>query len=226
MIPVDRDGFIDLPALEDALRDDVLAVSVMAVNNEIGTIQNIEDISNLARSYGAVFHCDAAQAPVAMRMDSMATYSDILSLSSHKMYGPKGVGVVRVSRELSNKIEPLIYGGGQQNGLHSGTVPTPLCIGMAAAADLLAGDAAEDRRADLRRRRDAFIEGLMGLAWPVAVNGPEGSRAPSRQCQYPLPGVLRARHPECASAASCSFDGFRLHFGDPGAVACIESHRP
>ena len=102
------------------------------------------------------------------------TYSDILSLSSHKMYGPKGVGVVRVSRELRNKIEPLIYGGGQQDGLLSGTVPTPLCIGMAAAADLLAGDAAEKQRADLRRRRDAFIERLRGLAWPVAVNGPEG----------------------------------------------------
>ena len=191
-IPVDRDGVIDLPALENALRDDVLAVSVMAVNNEIGTIQNIEDISNLTRNYGAVFHCDAAQAPVAMRMDSMATYSDILSLSSHKMYGPKGIGVVRVSRELCNKIEPLIYGGGQQNGLRSGTVPTPLCIGMAAAADLLAGDAAEDRRADLRRRRDAFIEGLMGLAWPVAVNGPKG----------------RARHP---GNANIRFLGFCAH---------------
>ena len=125
-------------------------------------------------------------------MDSMATYSDILSLSSHKMYGPKGIGVVRVSRELRNKIEPLIYGGGQQNGLRSGTVPTPLCIGMAAAADLLAGDAAEDRRADLRRRRDAFIERLRGLAWPVAVNGPEG----------------RARHP---GNANIRFPGFCAH---------------
>ena len=192
LIPVDRDGFIDLPALENALRDDVLAVSVMAVNNEIGTIQRIEDISNLARSYGALFHCDAAQAPVAMNMDSMATYSDILSLSSHKMYGPKGVGVVRVSRELLTKIEPLIYGGGQQNALRSGTVPTPLCIGMAAAADLLAGDAAEEQRTDLRRRRDAFIERLRGLAWPVAVNGPEG----------------RARHP---GNANIRFPGFCAH---------------
>ena len=182
-VPVDRDGFIDLPALEDALKDDVLAVSVIAVNNEIGTIQNIEDISNLARNYGAVFHCDPAQAPVAMNMDSIATYSEILSLSSHKMYGPKGIGIVRVSCELLTKIEPLIYGGGQQNALRSGTVPTPLCIGMAAAADLLAGDAAEEQRADLRRRRDAFIERLSGLAWPVAVTRPR-SPCPSRiRCQ-------------------------------------------
>ena len=104
----------------------------------------------------------------------------------------KGVGVVRVSRELRNKIEPLIYGGGQQNGLRSGTVPTPLCIGMAAAADLLAGDAADEQRADLRRRRDAFIERLRGLAWPVAVNGPEG----------------RARHP---GNANIRFPGFCAH---------------
>ena len=191
-IPVDSDGFIDLPALENALRDDVLSVSVMAVNNEIGTIQRIEEIANLARSYGAVFHCDAAQAPVAMNLDSIATYSDILSLSSHKMYGPKGIGVVRVSRELQNKIEPLIYGGGQQNGLRSGTVPAPLCIGMAAAADLLAGNAAEKSRADLGRRRDAFVERLSSLAWPVAVNGPEG----------------RARHP---GNANIRFPGFCAH---------------
>ena len=142
------------------------------------------------------------------------------------MYGPKGVGVVRVSRELRNKIEPLIYGGGQQDALRSGTVPTPLCIGMAAAADLLAGDAAEKKRADLRRRRDAFIEKAQGLGVACGCKRSGGTRAPSRQCQYPLHGVLRARHPECASAPSCSFDGFRLHFGDPGAIACIESHRP
>ena len=191
-IPVDRKGFVAIPALEEALDDDVLAVSVMAVNNEIGTIQQIEVISRLARNYGAVFHCDAVQAPVAMNMATMAEYIDILSLSSHKMYGPKGIGVVYVSRELQERIEPLLYGGGQQNGLRSGTVPVPLCVGMGIAAKLLIDDGVERKRGELRRRRDAFVEKLNGLAWPVAVNGPDGV----------------ARHP---SNANIQFSGFAAH---------------
>ena len=173
-IPVDRKGFVLIPALEEALDDDVLAVSVMAVNNEIGTIQEIEEISRLARIHGAVLHCDGAQAPVAMNTAKIAEHTDMLSLSSHKMYGPKGIGVVYVSRELQESIEPLVYGGGQQNGLRSGTVPVPLCVGMGAAAELLIGDDAEKSRAELRRRRDTFVEMLNGMAWLVAVNGPDG----------------------------------------------------
>ena len=173
-IPVDSEGFVNLPALEATLDEDVLAVSVMAVNNEIGTIQDIEGISQLVRDCGALFHCDAAQAPVAMNVEGIGRHTDVLCLSSHKMYGPKGIGVIYIERGLQDRFEPLIYGGGQQNGLRSGTVPVPLCVGMGAAASLLLGDAAEERRANLRRRRDMFIEKLKCLTWPVAVNGPEG----------------------------------------------------
>lgn len=192
VIPVDSEGFVRLSALEDMLDEDVLAVSVMAVNNEIGTIQDMAGISKLAQSCGAVLHCDAAQAPVAMNAEEIARQSDIVSLSAHKMYGPKGIGVVFISRELQDRIEPLIYGGGQQNGLRSGTVPVPLCVGMGAAAELLAADHAEKRRAVLRRRRDVFVEKLSGLAWPVAVNGPAG----------------HARHP---GNANIRFTGFAAH---------------
>ena len=174
-IPVDRKGFVVIPALEEALDDDVLTVSVMAVNNEIGTIQHIEEISRLARNHGAVLHCDGAQAPVAMNMANIAKYTDMLSLSSHKMYGPKGIGAVYVSRELQKSIEPLVYGGGQQNGLRAGTVPVPLCVGMGVAAELLIGDNAETRRAELRRRRESFVAGLSDLTWPIAVHGPDGA---------------------------------------------------
>ena len=191
-IPVDRKGFVVIPALEEALDDDVLAVSVMAVNNEIGTIQRIEEISRLARRHGAVLHCDAAQAPLAMNIFTIADYTDVLSLSSHKMYGPKGIGVAYVSRVLQESIEPLIYGGGQQKGLRSGTVPVPLCVGMGAAAELLVGRNAEKRRVELSRRRDAFVEMLYGLDWPVALNGPRGA----------------ARHP---GNANVSFRGFTAH---------------
>ncbi len=173
-IPVDHEGFVMLSPLEDVMDDDVLAVSIMAVNNEIGTIQNIEKISECVRGYGAVFHCDAAQAPVGMITDSLAMHTDILSLSGHKMYGPKGVGVIFVARGLEDRLEPLIYGGGQQNGLRSGTVPVPLCVGMGAAAEMLFGENGTASRTGLRRRRDTFMEKLKESKHPIFVNGPEG----------------------------------------------------
>lgn len=192
LIPVDSEGFVNLTALEEMLGEDVLAVSVMAINNEIGTIQDFEKIAKLSRSNGAIFHCDAAQTPVAINMGSFSEYTDILSLSSHKMYGPKGIGIVYISRALQDQIEPLIYGGGQQNGLRSGTVPVPLCVGMGAAADLFAADDAEVMRAQLRHRRDKFIEKLRKLDWPIAANGPKE----------------RARHP---GNANVRFTGFSAH---------------
>ena len=173
-IPVDHEGFVVLPALEGMLDDNVLAVSIMAVNNEVGTIQDIRRISEIVRGHGAVFHCDAAQAPLAMPMDSFALHTDILSLSSHKMYGPKGVGIVFIARNLQGRIEPLIYGGGQQSGLRSGTVPVPLCVGMGAAADLFFCEGAAETRYELGQRRRAFIRRLRETRWPIAVNGPEG----------------------------------------------------
>src|SRR3546814_15289211 len=108
----------------------------------------------------AVFHCDAAQSPVAIDLGNFAEYVDILSLSAHKMYGPKGIGAVYIARELQDRIEPLIYGGGQQNGLRSGTAPVSLCVGMGIAADMFAEAAAENRRKELSRNRGRFVAGL------------------------------------------------------------------
>ena len=173
-LSVDNEGRILLPSLEDALNDDVLAVSVMAVNNEIGTIQEISKISELARKAGAIFHCDAAQAPVSMDLREIVKHVDLLSLSAHKMYGPKGIGALYIRRELQHDLEPLIYGGGQQGGLRSGTVPTPLCVGMGAAAELLSGNEARQKREILRQRRDRFVEKLTGLPWPTRLNGRAG----------------------------------------------------
>ena len=191
-IPVDREGFVKSSALEESIDSDVLAVSIMAVNNEIGTIQNINHIAEIVRSHGAIFHCDAAQAPTAMTMDDFAQHADMLSLSSHKMYGPQGIGVLYISRELQGHIEPLFYGGGQQNGLRSGTVPVALCVGMGAAADMLATVEAQGKRALLCKRRDAFIERLDRLPWPITLNGPKG----------------QTRHP---GNANIQFVGFSAH---------------
>ena len=205
LLPVDAEGFVEVSALEEALNDDVLAVSIMAVNNEIGTIQDIGQISELVRSYGAVFHCDAAQAPLAMNMGSMASHADMLSLSAHKMYGPKGIGAIYISRELQDQIEPLIYGGGQQNGLRSGTVPVPLCVGMGAAADIFAAADAEEKRAQLCRRRDTFVDMLNRLSWPIALNGPQGqARHPGnaniRFAEFSAYDILGALQPHLAAS--------------------------
>ncbi len=205
LIPVDAEGFVEMAALGEALDNDVLVVSVMAVNNEIGTIQDIERISELVRSHGAIFHCDAAQAPLAMNMGLMASQTDMLSLSAHKMYGPKGIGAIYIARELQDQIEPLIYGGGQQNGLRSGTVPVPLCVGMGAAADIFAATDAEEKRAQLHRRRDTFIEMLRRLPWPIALNGPQGrARHPGnaniRFAEFSADNILSALQPHLAAS--------------------------
>lgn len=172
ILPVTTDGMVSLPDLENTLGDDLLAVSIMAVNNEIGTIQNIKKLSKIIRSSGAFFHCDAAQAPLAMKMHNIAQDVDLLSLSGHKMYAPKGIGALYIGRDLQDSIEPLIYGGGQQLGLRSGTLPTPLCVGMGAAAEFLNSGQAESMRTQLRLKRDGFVERLANLSWAITLNGP------------------------------------------------------
>ena len=173
-VPVTKEGHVSVASLKDLLNDDVLAVSVMAVNNEIGTIQDIRGLSEASRDAGAIFHCDAAQAPVAMDLSLFAQDVDMLSLSAHKMYGPQGVGVLYVHRDLHSQIEPLIYGGGQQEGLRSGTLPVPLCVGMGEAAELMSGVHIQEQRAILRSHRDRFVEALEKLPWDIRLNGPKG----------------------------------------------------
>ena len=166
-LPVDNLGRVSLTKLDDLMGRDMFAVSIMAVNNEIGTIQNIEQISEIVRKSGAIFHCDAAQAPISMDLQDISEHVDLLSLSSHKMYGPKGIGALYISRELQDRLEPLIYGGGQQNGLRSGTLPTPLCVGMGSAAELFTSIEMRQSREVLRQRTDRFIKKIMGLPWSI-----------------------------------------------------------
>lgn len=191
-IPVDNKGIIDIEFLKRSINESVLLISIMAVNNEIGSIQPISEIGKIALSIGAIFHCDASQAPCAIDLDVVRQHIDLLSLSSHKIYGPKGVGILFVRRELHNKIEPLIYGGGQQNGLRAGTVPVPLCVGMGAAVDLLKLPESQEERHRLRRLRGRFVDGLQSVGWPIRQNGPE--------LNYCHPGNINIR-----------FEGFSAH---------------
>lgn len=173
-IPVHLDGFVDFDALEQLVDERVLLASVMAVNNEVGTIQDIPRIAKLLASHGVVFHCDAAQAPCAMDVSDLAGHADLISLSAHKFYGPQGIGALYIRRDLKESIEPLIYGGGQQEGLRSGTVPMPLCVGMGAAAEIIASDEAKEERTRVARLRDSFIRLLENGEFPINVNGPVG----------------------------------------------------
>ena len=189
LVPVDARGRVDLSALQQTLAGDVLVVSIMAVNNEIGTIQDVPILSEVIRKSGALFHCDAAQSPSAIDLCEFSQFVDFLSLSGHKMYGPQGIGALFIRRELQDRIEPLVYGGGQQRELRSGTLPVALCVGMGAAATLLCSDQAEKERTLVRARRDAFVRELTSLPWPISLNGPKSAH----------------RHP---GNANMRFDGF------------------
>lgn len=171
LLPVDNKGRVSVSDLENKLDDDVLFVSVMAVNNEIGTVQDIPTLSATAKSAGAMFHCDAAQAPIAINLQNYADTVDLISLSGHKMLAPQGIGALYIRRDLQTRIEPLLYGGGQQNGLRSGTLPVVLCAGMGAAADILSTQETKTTRENLRRLRNSFIAQLRELPWNISLNG-------------------------------------------------------
>ncbi len=210
-IPVDREGFLDLGCLERMLDDDVLVVSVMAVNNEVGTIQDVPRISALLAQRGIPLHCDAAQAPSAVDVSGLAGHADLVSLSGHKMYGPQGIGALRIRRDLHDRVEPLIYGGGQQEGLRSGTLPVPLCVGMAAAADLARSPEASKERSRTERRRDSFVARLRNGHPSAVLNGASGeSRHPGnanvRFDGFDARDILGALQPRLAAAtgAACA----------------------
>ena len=134
-LPVQSNGVIDLKELEAAIRPDTSLVSIMTVNNETGVIQPIKEIGALLRKHrGIYFHSDAAQAAGKVSVDVNEMNLDVMSLSGHKIYGPKGVGAAYVRRRPRVRLEPIINGGGQERGLRSGTLPTALAVGMGEAA--------------------------------------------------------------------------------------------
>jgi cysteine desulfurase len=179
-IPVSEYGIVDPDALSSYLDDDVLLVSLIAVNNEIGTVQDLRALSRRIQSVGALLHCDAAQAPIAFSLRWLTEVADMVSLSAHKMYGPQGIGALFIRRNLHRQIEPIIYGGGQQMNLRSGTLPLALCVGMGAAAKLMADESTDAKRTLLKALRDRFVNELTESAnGRVFSNGPNmGGRHP------------------------------------------------
>ena len=207
---VDSGGFFDLEQLREELQDDVLVVSISLVNSEIGTIQDLQEISALARQHGTLVHCDAAQAPCSMNMGSVTEQADLVSLSAHKIYGPKGMGALYIRRNIQGLIAPMLHGGGQQRNLRSGTLPTPLCVGFGAAAALLIGPEADEERYRIGRLRDLFLKELGKLSWPLRLNGSAASRHPGNaNVQFPgfsAEDLLASMQPRLAAstASACT----------------------
>lgn len=203
VVPVRESGLVDLGDLERALGEDVALVSVMAVNNETGVIQPLADIARLAHSVGAVMHSDAAQAFGKIPLDVEAMGIDLLSLSGHKIYGPKGVGALY--RRPFTRIAPLLHGGGQEDG-RSGTLATPLIVGLGEAARIAGVRMAEDA-AHARALHDRLLAGLNvahrihgtpEATWPGLVN--LGFPALSGRPILPLlPGIAASSGSACSA---------------------------
>ena len=202
VLPVGADGLLDPAVLAEALRIPTLLVSVMAVNNETGVVQDLPMLAAITREAGALFHTDAAQAAGKILLNVAGI--DLLSLSGHKLYGPKGVGALYVRRRPRVRLAPLFSGGGQERGLRAGTLPTPLVVGFGEACRLAALEmVAEAARLTLLRDRL-----LAGLRVPVTINGSLARRVPGNlnlTLPYPALDVLRTQPDLCVSTGSaCS----------------------
>lgn len=188
VLPVRPDGLLDPEVLREALAVPSLLVSAMAVNNETGVIQDIAALAAIAHEAGALFHTDAAQGAGKIPLDVAAMGLDLVSISGHKIYGPKGVGALYVRRRPRVRLAPLFSGGGQERGLRSGTLPAPLIVGLGEACRLAAAEMQADaaRIAALRDRllerlraglpglvvnasRERRIEGNLNLTFPAAT---------------------------------------------------------
>jgi cysteine desulfurase len=202
VLPVDGAGLVDLAALEAALDERTALVSVMAANNEIGVLQPVAEVGALCRARGILFHSDAAQAVGKVPVDVEAMKIDLLSISGHKVYGPKGIGVLYVRRRPRARVMPLFDGGGQERGMRSGTLPTPLIVGLGEAAALARAEMDDEGRR-LLALRARFLAGIRrGLPQAVLNGDPEG-RLPGN-LNFTFPGVPALRLMEACPGLALS----------------------
>ena len=174
---VKEDGLIDLEELKAAIRDDTILISIMWVNNEIGVVQDIPAIGAICRERKIIFHVDAAQACGKVPVDVEAAKIDLLSMSGHKVYGPKGIGALYVRRKPRVRLEAQMHGGGHERGFRSGTLPTHQIVGMGEAFRI-AKEELEQDMAHYTKLRDIFLKGIEGIE-EVYINGDLEHRAPN-----------------------------------------------
>ena len=176
VLPVDPEGFVSPQALEEAIRPDTILASVMAANNEIGTVEPVAALGEVCRKHGVLFHTDAVQAAGHLPLDLSTLPVDLMTLAAHKMYGPKGVGALYVRSGL--KLVPLIHGGGQEFGLRSGTENIPYVVGFGAAAALAAERLARGHMDRERALRDRLIDGVLARIEDAFLTGSRTQRLP------------------------------------------------
>ena len=169
-------GLVDIDAFAAALRPDTIAASVMAVNNEIGVVQDLQALGSLCRERGVIFHVDAAQATGKVALDVHTMPIDLMSLASHKTYGPKGIGALYVGRKPRVRVQAQIHGGGQERGMRSGTLATHQIVGMGQAFALAQEEMAQDS-AHARALQQRLLAGLQALE-PIVINGDLAQRVP------------------------------------------------
>ena len=176
-LDVQENGLVDLDVLKAAIREDTILISVMWVNNEIGVVQDIPAIGEICRERKIIFHVDAAQACGKVPVDVEAAKVDLLSMSGHKVYGPKGIGALYVRRKPRVRLEAQMHGGGHERGFRSGTLPTHQIVGMGEAFRI-AKEELEQDMAHYRKLRDIFLKGIEGIE-EVYINGDLEHRAPN-----------------------------------------------
>ena len=174
-LPITADGFVEPESVEEAIRQDTVLISVMMANSEVGTIQPIKEIGAIARAQGITFHTDAVQAVGKIPVDVSKDNVDLLSLSSHKLHGPKGVGVLYVKD--GTPIEPILHGGGHEGGLRSSTENVPGIVGLGKAAEMAANDM-NDSAERMRMLRDHMVETVLGTVPDSHLNGHPTRRLP------------------------------------------------
>jgi len=190
VLPVAPDGLVNLKTLAETVTARTALVSVMAVNNEIGVIQPLAEIGRIARSAGALFHSDCAQALGRLPLDVEGLGLDLASLSAHKVYGPKGIGALYVRRRPRAPLEPLLAGGGQERGLRAGTLAPFLCAGFGAACRIAGAEMdSENRR--IRHLRDGFLARLQAAAPDITLNGDPAQRV-AANLNLTFPGIETA----------------------------------
>jgi cysteine desulfurase len=175
-LEVNENGLIDLNRLKQAIRPDTILVSIMMVNNEIGVVQPVWEIGELCRSKGIIFHCDAVQGAGRVEIDVQKFKVDLLTITAHKIYGPKGIGALYVRRKPRVRIEAQIHGGGHERGFRSGTLATHQIVGFGEAARLAKAEMASENQR-IRALRDRLLKGIQDIE-EAYVNGDLDQRIP------------------------------------------------
>lgn len=185
-LPVDEEGWVSPEQVEKAITNRTVLISIMAANNEIGTIEPIDEIGKIARHHGIPFHTDAVQAIGSVPISCKETGADLISLSAHKFYGPQGIGALYIRSGL--KIEPLIHGGNQERGLRGGTNHVAGIVGMGAAiAECM--DGAAGVNPSIREIRDRLIQGILKTVPDCRLNGPKDDRRLPGNCHFSFDGI-------------------------------------